>query len=139
MSRKPDEPGHGPEHAPGRAPEREAGHGHAPHGAPAQSPTYTIDTRRPAAVEAADELPVVARLVVEIRSDGRRTIARGALEDALHGDRVAVEARGDSPLSLALGLARSILSMPMLARASARRLLGGRTRGPGRGRGPDDD
>jgi hypothetical protein len=39
-------------------------------------------------------------------------------------------ARGNSPLSLALGLARSILSLPMVTRASARKLLGGRARGP---------
>lgn len=71
-----------------------------------------------------DEPPVVARLVVEIRSDGSRTIARGALEDVQQGERVAVEARGSSPLSLAMGLMRSILSTPMLARAASRKLLG---------------
>lgn len=71
-----------------------------------------------------DEPPVVARLVVEIRSDGSRTIARGALEDVQQGERVAVEARGTSPLSLAMGLMRSILSTPMLARAASRKLLG---------------
>jgi hypothetical protein len=49
------------------------------------------------AIEEADEPPVVARLVVEIRSDGTRTIARGAIEDAQRGERVAIEARGDSP------------------------------------------
>ena len=48
-----------------------------------------------------DELPVVARLVVEIRSDGRRTVARGAMEDVASGQTVAVEARADSPLQLA--------------------------------------
>jgi hypothetical protein len=104
-----------------------------------------IDARRPVVIEPsgspAGELPVVARLVVEIRSDGRRTIARGALEDMVQGQSVAVEARGDSPLSLALGLARSILSLPMLARASARKLLGGLGRGGagGRGRGPGQE
>jgi hypothetical protein len=98
---------------------------------PDDEPRGAIEPSRPAAVQPADELPVVARLVVEIRSDGRRTIARGALEDVVQGERVAVEARGDSPLSLAMGLARSILSMPMLARATARKLLGGRGRGQG--------
>jgi hypothetical protein len=48
---------------------------------------------------------VVARLVIEIRSDGSRTIARGAMEDVASGQSVALEARGDSPLSLALSLA----------------------------------
>ena len=58
------------------------------------------------------EPPVVARLVVEIRSDGSRTIARGALEDAQRGERVAVEARGDSPMMLAIALARSLTRLP---------------------------
>lgn len=65
------------------------------------------------------EPPVVARLVIEIRSDGSRTVARGALEQV--GDpgdpqavpgRVAVEARGGSPAALALDLLRSIMSAP---------------------------
>ena len=81
-----------------------------------------------------DDLPVVARLIVEIRSDGSRTIARGAIEDANLGQRVAVEARGDSPLALALALAKSIGSMtglvgngarPRLPRLSARAALRG--------------
>ena len=71
----------------------------------------------------ADELPVVARLVVEIRSDGRRTVARGAMEDVAAGQQVAVEARGDSPLQLAMALARTIVRGPMFARAAARGLL----------------
>ncbi|MEZ4361790.1 MAG: hypothetical protein R3B48_16495 [Kofleriaceae bacterium] len=76
-----------------------------------------------------DDLPVVARLVVEIRSDGSRTIARGALEDAVQGQRVAVEARGDSPLSLALALARSLTTLPALtARTAVRGLLARRRR-----------
>lgn len=62
-----------------------------------------------------EELPVVARLVIEIRSDGSRTVARGALEqvtpDGAPG-RVAVEARGGSPVALALDLLRSVMSTP---------------------------
>jgi hypothetical protein len=81
-----------------------------------------IEHREPR--ERDDEPPVVARLVVEIRSDGTRTIARGALEDVQQGERVAVEARGSTPLALAMGLMRSILSTPMLARAASRKLLG---------------
>src|SRR6188508_152002 len=59
---------------------------------------------KPTRVELAreEDLPVVARLVVEIRSDGRRTVARGAMEDTATGQGVAVEARGDSPMKLAL-------------------------------------
>lgn len=71
-------------------------------------------------LELPDELPVVARLVVEVRSDGRRTVARGAMEDAASGTRAAVEASGNSPLELALGLAKSILSAPWFARQVAR-------------------
>lgn len=67
--------------------------------------------------------PVVARLMVEIRSDGSRTIARGALDDALNGEKVAVEARGSTPAALAASLIRSLFSGPLLARAIARRLL----------------
>lgn len=69
-------------------------------------PSPALEQRR-----AEDDLPVVARLIVEIRSDGSRTVARGALEDLNQGQRVAVEARGDSPLSLALALAKSIGAM----------------------------
>jgi hypothetical protein len=76
-----------------------------------------------------DGPPVVARLVVEIRSDGSRTIARGALQDVLAGETVAVEARGGSPLQLALSLARSMLRVPALARTAGRALLTTRRRG----------
>src|SRR5689334_12949807 len=76
-------------------------------------------------VARADEPPVVARLVVEIRSDGTRTIARGAIEDAHRGERTAIEARGDSPLSLALQLAKALTQLPRLtARSAVRGLLG---------------
>jgi hypothetical protein len=70
---------------------------------------------------------VVARLIVEIRSDGSRTIARGAMEDIASGQRVAVEARGDSPIQLAIALARSLTQLPRLgARSAIRGLLGKR-------------
>jgi hypothetical protein len=73
------------------------------------------------------EPPVVARLIVEIRSDGSRTIARGAMEDVATGQRTAIEARGDSPLQLALALARSLTQLPRLgARSAIRGLLGKR-------------
>jgi hypothetical protein len=72
---------------------------------------------------AATEPPVVARLMVEIRSDGSHTIARGAMEDALSGQKVAVEATGSTPLALALSLAKSLASTPWLARQAFRALL----------------
>jgi hypothetical protein len=78
-----------------------------------------------------EELPVVARLVVEIRSDGTRTVARGALEDTVTGQRVGVAARGSTPIALASALARTMLSVPALAKnrlwaAFETRLLGHR-------------
>jgi len=77
------------------------------------------------------ELPVVARLIVEIRSDGTRTLARGALEDVLTGERVALEAKGGSPMQLAASLAGSLLTTPFAlgraASAMVRRRLAGNT------------
>ena len=80
----------------------------------------TVPTRKPdpqsEALDAADdELPVVARMVVEIRSDGTRTIARGAIEDRLGGQAVGVEAQADSPLELSRALAKMVLSAPFAA------------------------
>ena len=84
-------------------------------------------SKPPDELESVHEPPVVARLVVEIRSDGSRTIARGAVEDAQRGERVAIEARGDSPLQLAIALARSLTQLPRLtARSAVRGLLGKR-------------
>jgi hypothetical protein len=76
-------------------------------------------------LEVSTEPPVVARLIVEIRSDGTRTIARGAIEDVASGQKTAIEARGSSPLQLALALARSLGQLPRLAaRSTIRGLLG---------------
>jgi hypothetical protein len=69
------------------------------------------------------EPPVVARMVVEIRSDGTRTIARGAMEDIHTGQTVAIQAHGTTPLSLALSMARAMLSAPALGRTAVRALL----------------
>jgi hypothetical protein len=93
-----------------------------------RDPEEAIAARDGAEVADRDEPPVVARLVVEIRSDGRRTIARGALEDRAEGERVLVQAEGRSPIELALSLARTIFSLPQLARGAARALLPGKPR-----------
>ena len=77
-----------------------------------------------------DDLPVVARLIVEIRSDGSRTIARGAMEDVASDTRVGIEASGTSPLELALGLAKSMLAAPWLRRQIVRGGLRGLLRKP---------
>jgi hypothetical protein len=76
--------------------------------------------------EAPGEPPVVARLMIEIRSDGTRTVARGALEDLANGEKAAVEARGSTPAALAASLLRSLVSGPLLAKVLGKRLLRGR-------------
>lgn len=84
-----------------------------------------VDTRR-AEADAAEEdglPPVVARMVVEIRSDGSRTVARGALEDMTSGERVALRADGSTPLALASALAKSLLKTPLFAKQAVRALL----------------
>jgi hypothetical protein len=84
--------------------------------------------------EEAGEPPVVARLVVEIRSDGTRTIARGALQDASIGQEVAIKAEGTTPLALAASLMRSLFSAPLLGRVITRALMSksGKKPTPGR-------
>lgn len=57
-----------------------------------------------------EELPVVSRLVIEIRSDGTRTIARGAAEDP--GGQVGLEVRADSPAELVVALTKLMLQLP---------------------------
>jgi len=77
-------------------------------------------------LEHLDEPPVVARLVIEIRSDGTRTIARGAAEDAILGEKVAIHVEGTTPLALALSLAKSMMTLPMLAKTTLKAMLPGR-------------
>jgi hypothetical protein len=84
-----------------------------------------LDKKRRDRLEQKEQLPVVARLVVEIRSDGRHTIARGAAEDAT-GERVQIQAQGSTPLQLAFSLMRSLTDIPAVARSFARGLLPGR-------------
>jgi hypothetical protein len=84
-----------------------------------------VATTSSRALAGEDELPVVARIVVEVRSDGRRTIARGAMEDAVTGTKAAIEASGNSPLELALALAKSMLHVPALTRQAVTKRLRG--------------
>jgi hypothetical protein len=93
-------------------------------------PKPVVKSPRASDLERSEEPPVVARLVVEIRSDGSHTIARGALEDAQRGERVAVEARGTTPLQLAIALARALAQVPRLTARSAVRGLLGKKREP---------
>ncbi len=86
-----------------------------------------VEVLPPRQAELQAEPPVVARMIVEIRSDGSRTIARGAIEDVATGQRTQLEARGDSPIQLAIALARSLTQLPKLsARSTIRGLLGRR-------------
>lgn len=83
----------------------------------------------PGPVQAAgEEPPVVARLMIEIRSDGSQTIARGAMEDIATGERVTVQAHGTTPAQLASSLARALLATPLLASTAVRAVLEGRRR-----------
>ena len=72
------------------------------------------------------EPPVVTRLVIEIRSDGSRTIARGAVEDVESGERVELKAEGATPLLLIASLLRSMTDVPLLAKKAARLFLPGK-------------
>jgi hypothetical protein len=82
-----------------------------------------------------EDPPVVARLMVEIRSDGSTTIARGAIEDIASGDRVAIEARGTTPTQLAASLTKALFTTPLLARTAMRAVLEGRRTKPKSGSG----
>jgi hypothetical protein len=86
-------------------------------------PAHLVRAAGDSLAEKPGDPPVVARLIVEIRSDGSRTVARGALDDVAGGEKVAVEARGTTPAALAASLIRSMFSAPLLARVIARRLL----------------
>jgi hypothetical protein len=79
-------------------------------------------------VEEADLPPVVARMVIEIRSDGTRTLARGAIEDRLRGETVQVKLESGSPLALAKQLAETLLRTPGTAKKALAAALTGRFR-----------
>jgi hypothetical protein len=82
--------------------------------------TSSLSERAARGIESAPvEPPVVARLVVEIRSDGTTTIARAGLCDERSRESSVLEARGSTPLALALSLARHLveLTRPMLGRS----------------------
>lgn len=94
-------------------------------------PTAVVRDAGTRALGRDEDLPVVARMVIEIRSDGTRTVARGAIEDVATGQQAKVVARGGSPLGLAADLTRSIArgltGLPIAATSAVmRRLLGRR-------------
>lgn len=90
----------------------------------AQVDVVELVREAPAEIVESKEPPVVARLVVEIRSDGSKTIARGALEDLQTGNTALIDAQGTSPIQLAFALARSLTQLPQLsAKMVLRKLL----------------
>ena len=86
------------------------------------------DALPPTDEPSASEPPVVARLVVEIRSDGKRTVARGAFEDAQVGERTSIEVYGTTPYQLVVSLVRALFQMPAFAGSVVQALLAGRSR-----------
>jgi hypothetical protein len=97
-------------------------------GSEAGAPPTALRTEEKDPLAEASDLPVVARLIVEIRSDGSRTLARGALEDAVTGERVQLEANGGSPAQLAASLAGSLLTTPFALGRYARAVVRQRLR-----------
>jgi len=77
-------------------------------------------------LQEAKEPPVVTRLVIEIRSDGSRTIARGAVEDVQSGEKVELKAEGATPFLLIASLLRSLTDVPLLAKKAASLFLPGK-------------
>lgn len=73
--------------------------------------------------------PVVLRMVVEVRSDGSRTVARGAIEDIPNGERVQVKIDNFSPLLLGKEITRALIGLPSFAKRAAVRMLLPRTTG----------
>lgn len=82
----------------------------------APRPTALAPTEKKDLATEADLPPVVARLVVEIRSDGTRTVARGAMEDHQTGQKVALQADASTPLALATELTKALLRVPTLTK-----------------------
>lgn len=65
-----------------------------------------------AELDTSQEPPVVAQLMIEIRSDGSHTIARGALHDLRSQESAHVHAEGKTPAQLIASLLGSLLSLP---------------------------
>jgi hypothetical protein len=67
--------------------------------------------------------PVVARVVVELRSDGTRTVACASVQNAFLGQGVSVQAESRAPIKLALALLRTAERLPFLGPKVAKLLL----------------
>ena len=86
-----------------------------------------LEPRKPNPLVNPENLPVVARIMIEIRSDGTRTMARGALDDVLNEQQTAIELPPMTPLELSAALSatisRTLLETPGAARAALRHLV----------------
>jgi len=86
---------------------------------PEEDDESPIEVREAEPIAPEEDLPpVVARMVVEIRSDGTRTLARGAVEDVATGQRVSVQANAPNPVQLSASLARALLKTPGMLSAA---------------------
>lgn len=100
---------------------------------PSDPPNERLSAVRPVQpLSVTSEPPVVARMIVEIRSDGTRTLARGALEDVQTGERTTLEASGGSPTQLAASLASSLMKTPLMLSKTVGALVRARLRGGGK-------
>ena len=77
-----------------------------------RNPSALDTTGARAEVDKRPEPPVVAQLMIEIRSDGSHTIARGALHDLRTQESAHVHAEGQTPAQLITSLLSSLLSLP---------------------------
>ena len=71
-----------------------------------------------------ERIEAVDRQIIALLAERLRIV-----EDVASGARTTIEARGDSPLQLALALARALTQLPRLGARSAVRGLLGRRRG----------
>ncbi len=103
------------------------------------TPTKQLAPRAEHATDlaSADEPPVVARLVVEIRSDGSRTVARGLLEAPEFGERTSLEVKAATPFQLVLSLVKALFHVPAFASSVVQTLLAGNLKDTDQNQGGD--
>jgi hypothetical protein len=85
-----------------------------------------LEAKKDASLDEQHELPVVTRLVIEVRSDGSRTVARGAVEDVRTGQKVELNAEGATPLLLIASLLKSLGDVPSLVKRATALFLSGK-------------
>jgi hypothetical protein len=88
---------------------------------PTLSRTETAGPNEPVIVDASAVPPVVARCVVEVRSDGTVSMARGVFE--VEDERVVIEGIGRTPRELLAMLARGTFAHARMRISDARHKL----------------